>query len=325
MKRNITLIIGLISLFFLLFTTLAGPYLPFIDQELKETPLILLEPEGYVAPPFPFTMEYPLGSDDKGRDLLSLIVLGMRDTLWVLLLIVLLRYAVAIPLAAFASIGERNPFGWLITKWNNMLSYLPVLVIAILYLNIPFVYFSEERKILAIVGLALIEVGRLSHLFQEEILDLSKQEYVKSGIVVGNSGWGLFRRYYWPALRPHLFVNFMQDMGKVMLLLGQLGFLGIYLEHIEITLDFGIGIIANESIALPQLLGENKKLIITNFFIPFAIAAAITWIVLTFYWLGEGLRKYYQLRNHSIGRKGWFGMGRSGKKQRTPEKSMEVM
>lgn len=301
MRKNISLWVGIVSLALLLFVTLVGPYLPWMDRELKETPLIIMEPEGYIAPPFPISKEYPLGSDDKGRDLLSLIVIGMRETLWVVLLIVLLRYGVAIPLTAFSTMGHRNLLRWLIEKWNQVLSFLPVLVIAILYLNLPFVIFTENRIVWAIGGLALIEAGRLSQLFQEQILSLSNQEYVKSGIVVGNSGWGLFVRYYWRALRSHLMVNFIQDMGKTMLLLGQLGFLGIYLEQTFFTYDMGIAMLKNDSVTLPQLLGENKKLIITNFFIPFVISAAITWVVLTFYWLGEGLRKFFDQRSSSLG------------------------
>lgn len=244
-----------------------------------------------------------MGSDEEGRDLLSLIVFGARNTLWFVLLIVLLRYAVAIPLALVSTMGKGNPLNWMISKWSQVLSYLPVLVVAIIYLHLPFVLLSEQRLSWAIAGLALIEVGRLGLLFQEQIRSLSKKDYVESGIMIGNTKGGLLARYYWPAVRPALIVNFIQDIGKVVLLRGQLGFLQIYLEQSHVTTDFGTSLLLNESIALPQLLGENKSYIFIHASIPLTITVAISLIILTFYWLGEGLRKYYEDRNFSLGRR----------------------
>ncbi len=289
-----------------------GPYLPIIDHELERKVIHFTESEGYISPPFPlFTEGYPFGSDKDGRDLLSLIVIGTRNTMWTVLLIVLLRYTVAIPLTLIASLGSRNPISWFITKWSDSFSFLPTLFIAIVYLHLPFVHESEERFLWGIFGLALIEIGRLSQFFQEQITALSKKEYVESGIMIGNTKMGLLFRYYWPALRPYLIVNFMQDIGKVMLLLGPLGFLQIFLVEGFIVVSYATTYLNYELINLPELLGYNKWHIITHPFLPLTIGFAISFIILTFYWLGEGLRKYYEERNSSFRRSRssvWKGM-----------------
>jgi peptide/nickel transport system permease protein len=297
MIRNNTLVIGSICFVLLLLISFVGPYLPMIDKELNEEPVRMIDGK-IISLPFPPSELNLLGTDDKGRDLLSLIVVGAKETLLIVFVIALVRYIIAIPLGAISS-NSTGILHWLLFKWNSIFSTIPTLFAAILLLKLPFVILAENRTLWIILILAFLEVGRISHVFQQQVHSLSKATFVESGLMVGNSKLGIYIRYFLPYLIPQVIVNFVLDLGKVMLLLGQLGFLSIFISQTFITYDLGIGQLINQSAAWPQLLSESYTHIRRHFWIPFWPSFAIAFSVITFNLFGEGLRQHYEERSTS--------------------------
>lgn len=74
---NNSLRIGIGLLVFLLLVAFVGPYLPFVDHELKEVPFLMDEDKNIITVPVPPSKEYPLGTDHLGRDLLTLLLDGL--------------------------------------------------------------------------------------------------------------------------------------------------------------------------------------------------------------------------------------------------------
>jgi peptide/nickel transport system permease protein len=297
MIQNKALVIGSICLALLILITFIGPYFPVIDRELKEDGVRIIDGKIMRLPFKPSELNW-LGTDDNGRDLLSLIVVGAKETLLVVCIIALLRYVIAIPLGIIAS-KSSGVIHWILYKWNQVFSTIPTLFAAILLIKLPFFVMAEYRTLWIILILALLEVGRVSHIFQQEVQSLSKQAFVESGYMIGNTKLGIYRRYYLPYLIPQVIVNFVLDLGKVMLLLGQLGFLSIFISQTFITYDLGIGQLINQSTAWPQLLSESYVHIRNHFWIPFWPSFAIAFTVVTFNLFGEGLRQFYEDRSTS--------------------------
>ena len=100
MKKNYSLIFGLIFLFFIFMIIFLGQYFPFVDKELTRTSMIKTD-EGIMIPPFPPMKGYILGSDNNGVDVLSRLVIGAKETFLIVLTIVIIRYLIAIPLGVF--------------------------------------------------------------------------------------------------------------------------------------------------------------------------------------------------------------------------------
>lgn len=293
MKKQNYLIIGVAMFLLVLAVMVIGPNLPFIDKEITEETLRM--EGGFSRAPFPPSLSdrfEPFGTDTKGRDLLSLIVLGTKDTLIIVFLITIIRYAVAIPLA-LASINQKGPIFRLLTSWNSLFSALPTIFSAVLLMNIPIVIFAENRVFIVIIILALIEVGRVGYLLQQEGRMISNELYVKAGITIGNSQLGLYSRYYLPALLPSIFTNFFIDLGKVLLLIGQLGIFSIFIEQSWIQLAAISGEIQNSSINWASILGESRGTIRRAPWITFFPALAITFTIMSFFFIGEGLRAYF--------------------------------
>jgi len=73
---------GIFAVFFFF-----GPYLPKVDPEVTPHPYVI-GPESnldYMMPPFPPNSDLLLGSDKKGRDIYSALVMGTRKTLEVVI------------------------------------------------------------------------------------------------------------------------------------------------------------------------------------------------------------------------------------------------
>lgn len=295
--RNLPLWLGMIFLFMLLLFAFIGPYLPNVDHELSINAFIR-ENNKMVAPPFPPSERYLFGSDRLGRDVFSMLVLGAKETLYIIGLITLIRFIVALPLGVLAA-NKSNPAHWILRIWNQLFSRIPTLLVIILIVNIPiFIFLETNKTIWYIIIIAMLEVGRIAEPFRQRALTLSRTPFVEAGVSVGTSKWNLFQRYYWPHMYSQVLVSFVMDLGRNMLLIGQLGFFGIFMSHILVQLPGMVGgpanyEIRNISLAWPILLKNALSDIRIAIWIPFWTSFLIAYTIFTFNLLGEGLRRRF--------------------------------
>ncbi|WP_096154967.1 ABC transporter permease [Bacillus sp. FJAT-45066] len=292
MNRNWPLWIGSFLFILLLIVTFIGPYLPMIDKELTANRVVITE-EGFDTAPHKPSLERPFGSDRDGRDMLSIVVMGAKETLVLIFTITVVRYLIATVLALLAA-NRRGPANIILQGWNNIFAALPVIFSAIILLNMPILVFNDQRTLWAVLIIALIEVGRVGTVLQHHFHSISKTPYVEAGITVGISPITLFTSYYIPNALPEMAVQFFLDLGRTTLLIGQLGIFSIFLSQEFLQLTWGAGEIVNTSGNWATLLGQARGDIIRKiFWIPFFPALAIAFTVLTFNVLGEGLRKHF--------------------------------
>jgi peptide/nickel transport system permease protein len=293
--KNFPLWIGGLGLLILLALTVLGPYLPFVDPNVTPTPFRTDENDKIYIPPFPPSHENPLGTDVEGRDMLSMIILGAKETLMIVLFITLARYLIAIPLAITAS-KQSGVMFFILNGWNQLFSGLPTLFAAIFFIHLPFVVSADYRTWWVILILASLEVGRVGYIFQQQAYSLSKSPFVDSGVSIGNSNWGLYRRYYFPYLLPQIIVNFVIDMGRTMLLIGQLGFFAVFMSQVYLLSDRGIILVQNTSLDWTTLLADSRNEIRKNPLVPLFPTLAITFAIISLNLFGEGLRRVFEER-----------------------------
>ncbi|MDO3408721.1 ABC transporter permease subunit [Saccharibacillus sp. CPCC 101409] len=293
MKKNILLWTGAALLAFLLLAAAAGPYLPFIDRNLEEV-RFRMENGHLIKAPYEISWRSPLGSSKFGVDNLSRIVVGARETLAIVFGVSLLRYALGVPLGLLA--GRRKGFSHLLLVWlNRLFSSMPALLMTVLLAAVPFFLFSPGRLYWMIGIMALVETGRVGYIVQQHTAALSQESYMEAGRALGLRRLRMFKAYYIPALLPDLIVNFCLDLGKVLILIGQLGVLTVYLnpgsaeaglnnefEFVNTAHDWGSMI----SDQIPDLnVGRFGSILVPVF--------AIVYAVLAFNFLGEGLRRHF--------------------------------
>lgn len=292
-KKYSLFLLGSVMLILLLWVTFFGEHLSIVDRGLKETEYIWNEKHIPVAPPFAPSEDFILGSDRLGRDMLSLIVIGAKETLFIVVMVTIIRYALAAPLAYLAYkriLGSQS-----IVKWLNWaLAYIPTIILIVLFATLPPILTIEIRPFILMFLIATVELGRVAQLITLEFEALSTREFIQGGIAVGASSFRLLRRYYLPFLYEKLLINMVTDLGKVMFLLGQLGFIGIFLSQELIQVDPGKFELVNQSITWPTFFMNSFRDIRGPIWIPFYPAVAITYTILTFNVLAQGLQNLFR-------------------------------
>jgi len=130
---------------------------------------------------------------------------------------------------------------------------------------------------------------------------LRKQPFIEGATSVGLNGLEIAVRHLLPNVLPHILVITFLEMGAVLLLLGELGFVGIYIgggSRIDLSEPFGpqrIFTIAE----VPEwgaMIADGFRWLRSKPFIVFPPAAAFFVSVLGFNALGEGLRRLIEQR-----------------------------
>ncbi|WP_028594917.1 ABC transporter permease subunit [Paenibacillus assamensis] len=298
--RNIPLWIGGTMLAFLLFVMFAGPHLPFVNKELTpEKHRWNADRTKLTMPPYKPSAINPLGSDKAGVDNLSKLIVGAKSTVLFVLAVTLVRYLIAVPLGLLARKQKGFTYS-VVTSMNQVFSYLPALFFAALLLSNPLIQYGDYRLLKVITILAFIEVFRVAYVIQQQTHQISYEPYMEAGASLGLSNKRLAVGYYMPALLPELIINFCIDVGKVMLLVGQLGVLSIFLTHDWVEVEVYTKKFINTSTDWMSLLGAHRKDIYHNKFgFVFFPALAIMYVILTFNILGEGFRRYFSRRSNA--------------------------
>ncbi|MEK3733043.1 MULTISPECIES: ABC transporter permease [Paenibacillus] len=294
--KNVPLWLGGFLIAFLLFVAFIGPYLPMIDMELNQERSRWVTEDKLALPAFKPSAKNWLGTDKNGVDNLSKLVVAAKSTLFMVTAIAVVRYLIGVPLGLLAR-KKRGFFHSLVSFMEQIFSFMPPIFAAALLLAIPFFLFTENRIAWAIVILAAVEAGRVATTVQEQANQLSREPFMEAGIALGLTSRKLMRNYYLPALVPQLIVNFCMDMGKAMLLLGQLAIIGIFISHEwkeveEYTMQF-----VETGVNWATLLSSNRMDIYLGK-MEFVIypAGAMMLAIIAFNLFGEGLRRHFQLK-----------------------------
>ena len=297
MFQNIYLRIGGTMLLLLLLVTFIFPFFPFIQDGIEGGRVKFLEEGGAITAPYPPSSELLLGSDRDGRSLISVLVIGAKETLLIITLITVIRYAVGMVLGVMASFGNRL-INSILDTFDQMFASLPVVFFGILILTMPFILFLDNRFIVVILIIAMIEVGRVGVSIKDQIMTIKKEPYIDAAITVGVSRMTMTKNYYLPNMLPSLVVQFFFDLGRVALIIGQLGVFSVFVTQELVQIDAGYAKIINTSNNWATLLGEAKKDIYTAYWIPLYAAMAILYLIVTFNIVGEGLRRVFE-RKHA--------------------------
>jgi peptide/nickel transport system permease protein len=290
--KNWKLWISSLFLFVLLIIAFIGPTLPFVDEDLKGTVLIKTEEGKFLLPPFAPMKGYPLGSDHRGVDLLSLIIMGAKETLFILISVVAVRYIIAIPMAIggfYFRLVES-----LLRVWQLIFSFMPPIFFMLFFVSLPFVFFSNVRSVWIILFLALIEAGRVAGIVHQHMKETEKRPYIEAGIVAGGSPFMLFKNYYLPVLIPHIIILIINDLGRILFILAQLGVVHVYITHKFDNVNRGLYEVVNTSLAWPTLFEKITIDIFAHEWIPLSAAGVIAITILCLNMIAEGLQTYFE-------------------------------
>lgn len=168
-----------------------------------------------------WSMAHPLGTDNLGRDLLSRLLYGTRNTVAVALAATLLSFAIGVMLAGTAAVFS----GWvdqLLSRGIDIFMSIPTLIMALVVLSVL------GNTIPVLIGvMAVLDSTRVYRLARALAADVMALDFVETARLRGEGlGWFL-RREILPNVMPSLLAEFGLRFSFAALFLSSLSFLGL--------------------------------------------------------------------------------------------------
>ncbi len=174
---------------------------------------------------------HPLGTDNLGRDMLSRMIFGARNTVGIALMTTALAFLVGVILGMTAAVVG----GWLdqmLSRFNDMLMAIPGLIFAMLLLTI----FGSSIPSLIFV-IALVDMTRVFRLSRAVAADIVVMDYIEAARLRGDRLPRLILKEILPNASAVLIAEFGLRFVFVFLSISALSFLGLGIQ--PPTADWG--------------------------------------------------------------------------------------
>jgi len=199
-----------------------------------------------------------LGTDQLGRDLLTRLVYGARNTIAIAFATALLSFLVGIICGFFAAtLG-----GWTdlaLSRIVDIIMSFPPLIFALMVLSVVGTSITA-----LIVVIALLDSTRVYRLSRAVAMDIGVMEFVEAARLRGERIWWLMRHEILPNAMPPLVAEFGLRFCFVFLFIASLSFLGLGIQ--PPTADWG------------GMVRENAGAITFGILIPLFPAGAIAFL-----------------------------------------------
>jgi ABC-type dipeptide/oligopeptide/nickel transport system permease subunit len=297
LNRNIPLGIGLILASLFLLLAIFGPTLAPLDpMEVYNDPIFVGE-EVFIPsimPLRPFQLpQFPLGTDNAGRDLLSRLLHAIRPTLILCLIIVTLRLITGISLGLLSG-WYQGLLERIIDLFISASLSIPILIFALAFLA-----FMGERELPQfMIALTLTGWANIAIFIKNRTHATLQATYIEGARAVGVKPIGILWRYILPQLWPVLPAIIAFELSAVLLLVAELGFLGMFIGNAFVQMaadpnspaEIAVGLTASYP-ELGQMLSDFWSKMIRTPWEMVVVGLAIFLQVFTFNLLGEGLRR----------------------------------
>jgi peptide/nickel transport system permease protein len=224
--------------------------------------------------------DHLLGTDYLGRDLLSRILVGARTSLSISAGVVLASLAAGIALG-----GISGYYGGvvddIIARVIDIFMSFPGMIFALAMLGV-----MGPGVLNLMISLAMVQWSTYARLMRGQVLSIKNNEYVASAKTIGAGDAHIMARHVIPNSIAPIIVLATIDLGHVILSIAALSFLGIGLPA-DVP-EWG------------AILSSGKELMRTAPFITIFPGLAITFVVVIFSVLGDGMRNILDPRGGEI-------------------------
>ncbi len=262
-KRFVQNKIAMGILLFLFLLSIVGIFAPFFaPHDPYETNII----QKFA----PFSLTYPLGTDQLGRCILSRLIFGIRPTLFLSLLTMIGTIFIG-TLMGVLSGYFRGPLEEVIMRLVDVMLSFPsqIMVFAVVAL----LGVDVRNVILANV---FIKWAWYARMIRTNVLKYKDKNYILYSKSIGNTTPYIILHHLIPAISSELAVLATLDMGWAILNISTLSFLGLGVQ--APTPEWG------------AMLNEAKNVMTTNPVQMLAPGIAIVLVVASFNFLGDALR-----------------------------------
>ena len=199
--------------------------------------------------------KFPLGTDNLGRDMLSRLIFGARNTIGTALAAVVIAFAIGGVMGMLSALLG----GWydsIISRVVDIMMAIPGLVLAILILTI----LGTSITTLVLV-IAVLDSTRVYRITRAAAMNIAVMDFVEVARLRGEGLWWVVRKEILPNIMAPLLAEFGLRFCFVFLFIAALSFLGLGIQ--PPTADWG------------SMVRDNATLINYDDITPLLPAAAI--------------------------------------------------
>jgi peptide/nickel transport system permease protein len=214
LKRDRAAVLGLIILLLLTLTAIFANHIApygYDDQDLNRK---------FIFP----NREFPMGTDNLGRDILSRVIFGSRISLMVGLL--------AVGLAAFFGVFIGSIAGFygnvmdnLIMRFMDMMLSIPQILLAISMAAI-----LGEGLVNVMIAVGISEIPRYARLTRSSVLSVKEQEYIEAAKAIGASDFQIIYKHILPNCMAPLIVQSTIGVARAIIAASALSFIGLGIQ-----------------------------------------------------------------------------------------------
>ncbi len=288
-KKNKLSVFGLAFIIFLVLLAIVGPFFTAdpnqVDFSVKNLPPFGFKmaqsvyergTDSFITVETPGTRKHPLGTDDKGRDLLAMIVSGARVSLQVGLV------ATVIALMLGTVIGVSSAyFGGIVD--NVLMRFTDIVMTFPFFLLLVFMVFLFGANLtLVILIIGLTGWTGTARLVRSEALSLRTREFVLASKALGASDARIIFRHLIPNVMSALIVIATLSIPGVILAESALSFIGL-----------GDPTVASWG----RILNAGQDNLDSTWWVAVEPGIMLFLTVLSFNFLGDGLRDAFDPRS----------------------------
>ncbi|UGB32005.1 nickel transporter permease [Metabacillus sp. B2-18] len=164
---------------------------------------------------------YPFGTDHLGRCILSRIIYGIRVSVAFAFIIMVCTLLISLPIGFFTGY-LRGRIDQIFMRFIDGILAIPDIVLTITVLGV-----LGTGLVNMIIAILIIRWTNYVRFVRSLVIKASEEDYILSAKMSGNSHFRIMRRYIFPDIFPSLVVFGALDMGKIVLLIAGLSFLGL--------------------------------------------------------------------------------------------------
>ena len=214
--------------------------------------------------------EFPLGTDQLGRDVLSRMIYGARVSMLVGLGSQVIVVLLGVPLGALAGyIGGRTDI--LITRFIDVMYAFPRLLFVILIMSM-----LGAGLINIFIALGLTGWVGIARQTRAQVLALKEKEFVEGARALGARGWRVLTRHVLPSALTPIVVSITFGIPEAIFTEAALSFIGVGIN--PPTPSWG------------QMVGENQQFLRSYWYLCVFPSIAIAVTMLSFTFFGDGVR-----------------------------------
>jgi peptide/nickel transport system permease protein len=253
-------ILGILIILLAIISAIFSPFLAPYDPYEQDLPQRLLNPSA----------QHLLGTDALGRDLMSRLIYGSRNSL----MVGIIALGVAATLGMSMGLIAGYFSGWVSTVIMGFVDALMCFPMILLALVIASLLGGGMRNVMIALGIAMLP--GYARLMCGQVLSIKENDYVLAEHAAGASNMRVMLRHILPNCFPPLIVLATMQIGAAILAEAGLSFLGVGIEP--------------PAAAWGLMVEDGRKFLLTNPLLSFAPGLAIMLVTFAFNMVGDGLR-----------------------------------